>query len=574
MKTAAKVMAFILALTSALMIGASADGIAGGETLTWTLQDGVLTISGTGAMTNYDGNNPPPWEARKPEIASAVIGEGVSSVGSYAFSDCSNMTDFRCLGTVETVGVCAFRGCGSLTEISFPEGLTSIGESAFESTGARIVLPDTVTSIGTYAFMRYTGTQIILPDGLTDLGYGVFWEAWNLTGITIPEGVETIPSEAFAYNYALREVSVPSSLTAVQEGAFKECSSLTDVYFAGTRAQAQAIRIGANNTAFGGALWHCSDGNQQGVGATEGTCGGSVQWSFDGSVLSVSGDGVMGGFDTLNPAPWTSYRNEITELVIADGVTSVSDDAFRDMPALTVVRLPDSITSIGRAALADCSGLTDLTIPDQVTEVPEYLLSGCTSLTSLTLPVSIETIGDYLFFGCDSLTSVRLPSSLTSIGFNAFYGCESLASVAIPESVTFIGTQAFCGCSGLAQVSLPDGKVTLGESVFEGCRNPCCISMIQLSATAARFPTSAFLLSAHDRGTGLQPLLFPYVRRDSAVCRKPGRRRILRLRQSCLSHPAGLYPADSGGAFRLYRSDVRHHTGRRQCHTLRRVLWL
>ena len=239
----------------------------------------------------------------------------------------------------------------------------------------------------------------------------------------------------------------------------------------------------------------------------------------------------------------------LTDLTIPDQVTEVPEYLLSGCTSLTSLTLPVSIETIGDFALNNCSSLTDVYYAgseEQAKMLPigegnEYLVRAhwhyrmdnegglesavYWSLTGSTLRIygsgrmpdyspdyavpwharqsviehvvveeGVKNIGDYLFFGCDSLTSVRLPSSLTSIGFNAFYGCESLASVAIPESVTFIGTQAFCGCSGLAQVSLPDGKVTLGESVFEGCRNPCCISMIQLSATAARFPTSAFLL--------------------------------------------------------------------------------
>ena len=239
----------------------------------------------------------------------------------------------------------------------------------------------------------------------------------------------------------------------------------------------------------------------------------------------------------------------LTDLTIPDQVTEVPEYLLSGCTSLTSLTLPVSIETIGDFALNNCISLTDVYYAgseEQAKMLPigegnEYLVRAhwhyrmdnegglesavYWSLTGSTLRIygsgrmpdyspdyavpwharqsviehvvveeGVKNIGDYLFFGCDSLTSVRLPSSLTSIGFNAFYGCESLASVAIPESVTFIGTQAFCGCSGLAQVSLPDGRVTLGESVFEGCRNPCCISMIQLSAAAARFPTSAFLL--------------------------------------------------------------------------------
>ena len=203
-----------------------------------------------------------------------------------------------------------------------------------------------------------------------------------------------------------------------------------------------------------------------------GTCGAkgsNLTWTLDSEgVLTISGSGDMHGYGSSG-APWYGSRSRVKSAVIADGVTSIGDDAFKGCTSLTSVTIPDSVTSIGWDAFAGCTSLTSVTIPDSVTSIGDDAFYNCRSLTSVTIPDSVTSIGMSAFDGCQSLTSVTLPDSVTSIGNAAFYTCTSLTSVTIPDSVTSIDVNAFAGCTSLTSVTIPDSVTSIGEWAFDGC---------------------------------------------------------------------------------------------------------
>ena len=144
---------------------------------------------------------------------------------------------------------------------------------------------------------------------------------------------------------------------------------------------------------------------------------------------------------------YTNDENEVTNLVIPEGVTSISPYAFFNCSCIKTLTFPSSVTSIGTSAFEMCNGLVSITIPNSVT-----------------------SIGNSAFFDCNGLTSITIPSSVTSIGELAFYGCSSLTSLTIPNSVTIIGREAFKNCNGLSFVII-GGGVTILESQALYCNN-------------------------------------------------------------------------------------------------------
>lgn len=207
------------------------------------------------------------------------------------------------------------------------------------------------------------------------------------------------------------------------------------------------------------------------------------------------------------------YSNEITEitnLVIPNGVTSISDDSFSGSSGLTSVSIPNSVTRIGGGAFKDCSSLTSIIIPNSVTSIWYDAFDGCyfvhesfvnkSSLTaynnwnatlcdketsdgllikgnalikcrpwatSVIIPSNVTSIDDKAFYGCRSLTFASIPNSVTTIGSNAFRECNELTSVTIGCGVTNIYNCAFYGCSGLKKVIVPDIAAWCGIS-FDG----------------------------------------------------------------------------------------------------------
>ena len=222
--------------------GAEGDG----SNLTWTLdREGVLTISGSGDMYDY-GLSDAPWYGIRSRVKSAVIADGVTSIGYKAFDDCTSLTSVTIPDSVTSIGYKAFDDCTSLTSVTIPDSVTSIGEFAFSGCTSltSVTIPDSVTSIGGWAFYECTSlTSVTIPDSVTSIGNGAFKGCTSLTSVTIPGSVTRIGVGAFASCTSLTSVTIPDSVTRIGKQAFDYCTSLTDVYYAGSEAQWKAISI-------------------------------------------------------------------------------------------------------------------------------------------------------------------------------------------------------------------------------------------------------------------------------------------------------------------------------------------
>ena len=352
------VLLCVLLLASLLPMSAIADTTASGtcgDNLTWTLEDGVLTISGTGKMKGYYPSNndtTAPWGEYCSSIKSVVIGDGVTSIGYGAFYNCSNLTSVTIPDSVSSIGNSAFRGCSSLTSVTIPDSVTSIGLWAFENCSSltSVTIPDSVTSIGNSAFYGCSSlTSVTIGNSVRSIGVRVFYNCSSLTSVTIPDSVTSIGLCAFENCSSLTSVTIPDSVTGIGSGAFENCSSLTRV-------------------------------------------------TIPDSVTSI-GDSAFSGCSSL------------TSVTIPDSVTSISNYAFYNCSSLTSMTIPHGVTSISNYAFYNCSSLTSVTIPHGVTSIGEQAFCGCSSLTSVTIPDSVTSIGDYAFLWCSKLKDIAFAGS-------------------------------------------------------------------------------------------------------------------------------------------------------------------
>ena len=205
-----RLLSFVLAvLMIASLLPATAlaanivdSGTCGAE-VTWTLDsDGVLTISGSGYMCDY-GSSGAPWHGR---VKSAVIAEGVTSIGWFAFYDCASLTSVTIPDSVTRIGSYAFYDCRSLSCLTIPDSVTSIVEYAFDGCTSltSVTIPDSVTSIGDWAF---SGCK-----SLTNVYFTGTEEAWN--GITIDDGNDALKNANIHYNYVSHTHSYKAVVTA------------------------------------------------------------------------------------------------------------------------------------------------------------------------------------------------------------------------------------------------------------------------------------------------------------------------------------------------------------------------
>ncbi len=413
-------------------------------------------------------------------LASIDIPEGVTSIGSQAFYYCSSLTSINIPESVTSIGNYAFSGCRSLTSIVVAEGnvvydsrngcnaiikinsnalivgcsttiipdsVTSIGEYAFDSCSEliSIILPDRVTSIGNYAFYKCSNLiSVTLPDSMTGIGYGAFRDCSSLTSIDIPEGVTSIRNYTFDGCSSLTTVTLPESVTSIGDYAFYGCKSLASVNIPesvtsiGDRAFSGCSKLTAitcyaitpptidNDTfynveksipvyvpedsveAYKTAEYWSEFTNFQPPSIASGTCGDNLTWRLTEEYeLVIGGTGDMYNYRYGN-APWYEYREMINMVILPDGLTSIGNQAFNDYSNLTSINIPASVTSIGEYAFSYCNNLTSITIPED------------SQLTS---------IGHEAFYNCSNLVSITIPASVTSIGASTFNGCSSLASI-------------------------------------------------------------------------------------------------------------------------------------------------
>ena len=482
---------------------ATASGTCG-TYLTWVLEDGTLTISGSGNMYDFSMSGATGWSQYSSQITKIVVESGVTTIGAYAFGSLKNLENVEIASTVQSIGKYAFRNCSNLHSVNIPNGITEIQECTFSncSSLAYVSIPNTVTVIRASAFFSCSSlSKVDIPDSVTTIEQDSFSYS-GLMSVTLPGNLSTITLRSFNSCEKLQSVIIPSSVKTIENKAFNYSTNMTDVYYEGSEADWNDISIGTDNAVLLDATihfnWKCVDGHQfsDGVctvcGIKGGYCGlqgENLIWILDDEGnLTISGEGEMEDYYGIN-APW---GHGIVSIVIESGATSIGYRAFEDCSMLASAILPNGITEIRAWAFEGCEALTQITIPESVTTVGMWAF-GLSGLTSVTIPLNVTKIEDYTFGGCQSLASVTIPEGVTSIGREAFSNCPKLAELTLPSNLTSIGTSAFESCLSLQTVTIPENVASIGGNAF-GNAFPDKIPQL----TTIRFRGHGFLYTSND----------------------------------------------------------------------------
>ncbi len=398
-------MAVLVAFGSITLFSAKADAVYNGncgDSLEWSLDKstGALTVSGTGAMKEYSTTYIP-WRSVRSEIKSVSIGDGVTSVCNYAFYDCANLAEISIAATVTQIGTLAFAQSPSITAFSVdsenPNYSSDIYGVLFDKNFTQLIQYPSGNNQANYE----------VPASVTAVYEDSFRFAKNITGVSLPDGLESIGEEAF-YGSGLTSVTIPSCVTSIGKNAFGWCPSL------------KSISVNTDNPNY--------SSDEYGV-------------LFNKSKTEL-----------------IKYPNNCvqTDYIIPDGVTTIADDAFENCYKLSYVTIPSSTVSIGKGVFFNCylKGITVNSANQNYSSDDNGVLFSKDKTELIQYPIRNEKT-DYI-----------IPDGVVTVKESSFQNCQTLKSITVPESVTNIEDYAFMLCGNLEFVHLTSGTTSIGQNVI------------------------------------------------------------------------------------------------------------
>lgn len=280
-----------------------------------------------------------------------------------------------------------------------------------DNTLEEVVVPDTiegrpVKELSDGAFWKDEFKKIVLPDTLESIGAYAFFQCENLESVHIPDSVLYIKEQAFSECPALKDLTISKNIRYLGKEVFNGCTAPATISFPD-----DAYSIG--------------------------------DWSLY-RFIGLTSVTLPSNLERINAGLFSNCFN-LKSIDIPDTVTSIGHAAF-DSCTFTSITIPDSVTEMDTMVFGDCASLTDVKLSKSLTEINDYTFIGCTGLTEFVVPDNIKHIGEFAFSDCYNLKSVVFPEGLISIGTEAFRSCFALKSVTIPASVETIGEEAL-GCS-------------------------------------------------------------------------------------------------------------------------------
>ena len=536
-------LTFVSIPNSVIVIGEGAFAYCSGLTSINVAPENTHYSSIDGVLYNYVQDTLIQCPGAKTSIA---ILDSITSIGNYAFSNCSGLTSITIPNSVTSIGEFAFYGCSGLTSVTIPNSVTSIRYEAFCNCDNLTTLNFNAINcqdFGSYFTFGRSLTTVNIGDSVERIPAYFVQDCSGLTSVSIPDRVVSIGEEAFRGCSGLTLISIPSSVTYIGEEVFRGCSGLISI---------NVVSENTHYSSIDGVLYdYVQDTLMQCPAVkTSVTIPNSVIYIEDYAFRDCSFLMTL-NFNAINCQDFgisSCFRDTpLTTVNIGDSVQRIPAYFVKDCSGLTLVSIPNSVTFIGEMAFRGCSSLTSInvvsenthyssidgvlcnyvqdtliqcpsgktsvTIPNSVTYIDRYAFEDCNrlrtlnfnaincqdfeyfyfnyaTLTTLNIGDSVQRIPANFVKYCSSLRSVTIPNSVTSIGDYAFKECSSLRSVTIPNNVTSIGDGTFGDCSGLRSVSIGRNLTSIGYRAFDGCTN--LLSLVSLATTPPTISNKTF----------------------------------------------------------------------------------
>ena len=418
-----------------------------------------------------------------------IIPNSITSIGNYAFSECSGLTSVTIPNSVTNIGDRAFSGCDELISVTIPNSVTNVGDFAFASCSSltSVTIPDSVSSIGRYAFRDCSGlTDVKISNSVINISEGTFQNCSVLTFVDIPNCVTNIGDRAFYECSGLLSVNIPNSVINIGKNAFYKCSGLKSVCINDIDAWCSInfVNCLSNPLYYAKKLYLNSDLLTE-VKITRTTIIGSNTFYNCSSLISLT---ISNNVNTISDVAFKGCTS-LKELIIEDGLevlnlgyTSYGKGLFYDCPIeilylgrdikYSETNYKEGSESYGYSAFYKNTSLQVVTIGKRVTVIGGYAFADCTNLKEVIFNaencVDMGSSSKPVFEGCESISKLKIGDKVKCIPDYSFYGLRGLTSVVIPNLVENIGQEAFCNCTGLTDVVLGTSMKNIERCAFDG----------------------------------------------------------------------------------------------------------
>lgn len=450
-------------------------------------------------------------------LREVVLPDSITEIGDYAFYQCEKMTipSKRLPESLKEIGFGAFWGTTSLTELTIPKGLTKVDRQVFLHSINTIYFEDGMTVIPAN-ICNYADniTKVVIPKSVTELGASCFYTCSKLEHIELPSGLKLIDNWALGGCDKLDNVVIPDSVTELAKSVFEGCDSLKNIH------------LPKNLQAIGDrAFQDCKELEGVAIPKTVKSVG---ERAFSTCVKLRSIE-LPQGLETIGkeafykdealekitiPSTVTSmgadiFKGSVKAVEFAPGMTKIPDNACSGANNLTEVIIPEGIKTIGGKAFMNCKSLEELVVPESATTIGAKAFAGDRGLI-VVIPATLENIGDKAFDDCimaqkcgedtrweldlarnaaavvgtgevgvtegnifrSSVSKVKfleIGEGITVISDRAFEGSENLMSVVMADTVRIIGKEAFKDCPKLQRVDFSAALETIEDKAFDGC---------------------------------------------------------------------------------------------------------
>lgn len=445
-----------------------------------------------------NGNEQIPPAVSEQATVEEVVKAYNGVIPKNAFKDRTDLVHVILPDTVTSIGSGAFEGCTQLCDLHLPEGLQIIPENAFcNCTSLQSVsIPQSVHTIADNAFCNCSSLQrIFIPDSVTKIGKYAFDSCTALTAVRLPNQIKELEDYVFNECSALTEITVPDSVTEIGRFAFCDCTALTAVklsenltsigYSAFKQSGLKRIEIPDSVTQLGNwAFEKCKDLKNVSLPSHLKIFAGLAFSGVSSSVLHYR------DANASQPAQTTSQDTDDTAgtadsdlraglLALLNGKKATDDSKEKTEDSEKETETDDT----------DKTASDVLRIPAGTTVIEKDAYKNRTDITAVIFPQGLLEIGSGAFAGCVNLQSVSVPDGVHTVGRNAFKDCSALQSVVLPESLRVIRRWAFKECTALQEIILPDALEKLEEMAFNGCIS---LSAIRIPHNIQTIPDSAF----------------------------------------------------------------------------------